>query len=584
MAAEPLLAVPVLLPIAGAVLAPLLARWSGRLPLLIGTAALTGCLAVLMALAARVFGLFGGQQRLLHHFFSGEKPVGGKALGIAFVADPLGLTFALLTAGIGILLLVSVLSELGHLGARELGGLAALVQLLLAALIGAALTADLVDLFVWFEVAALASYGLTGFFLERPIALEAAFKNLVLTSTAGFCVFIGAGLLYAASGALNFGQLHNVLAVVGAPTRAQLLALALVVSGLATKAGLVPCHGWLPDAHTPVPGAVSALFSALMVDLGVIGLARLALQVAPGVPRLTGLLTVLGLGSALVGAAMALVQEDLKRLLAWDTVSQMGVLVTGLASRIADGVAGAVYHLVNHGLFKALLFLCAGAVVHATGVTHLDDMGGLARRRPLLTAAFTVGALSIAGVPPFNGYASLGLIHHGLEHRPVVLVGALLAQVLTVAALGRATYRAFYRRRDSEYEHLEPIRPGMLTSLAILGAGCLAFGIAAPLFVNHVAAPAAAGLVQSACYAAAALGSACTPSGLPVRFDYVDPAGLLMVAAELTVGAVVMVCTIRSRRVAVSLRWLRRLHTGSVNDYATFFAVGLVAVAAGLLS
>jgi multicomponent Na+:H+ antiporter subunit D len=211
-------------------------------------------------------------------------------------------------------------------------------------------------------------------------------------------------------------------------------------------------------------------------------------------------------------------------------------------------------------------------------------MGGLARRRPLLTAAFTVGALSIAGVPPFNGYASLGLIHDGLADQPAVLVSLLVAQVLTVAALGRATYRAFYRRRDSNYEHLEPIRPGMQSSLVVLGAGCLAFGVGAALFVPHVAAPAAAGLLQAACYAAAALGTHCAPSSLTVDFDYLDPAGLLLTAVELAAGAAVMVLAIRGRAINRSLRWLRRLHTGSVNDYATFFALGVVAVAAALLA
>ncbi len=142
--------------------------------------------------------------------------------------------------------------------------------------------------------------------------------------------------------------------------------------------------------------------------------------------------------------------------------------------------------------------------------------------------------------------------------------------MLTVAALGRATYRAFYRCRGSDYEHLEEIRPGMRASLAVLGVGCLAFGVAAPAFIHHVAAPAAAGLLDSACYSAAALGARCTPGGLTVEFNYLDPAGRLLAVAELTAGAAVMVLAIRSRRIGLSFRWLRRLHTGSVNDYATF--------------
>lgn len=578
MTVAQLLPLPVVLPLIGAVLAPLLARRDGRAPLFVGVAALAASLAVLLFVGARVFA---GNGHLLTHFLSNERPVGRTVLGIALVADPFGVAFAVLAAAVGAVLVISVLSELGHLGPRELGGLACLVQLLLAALIGAALTADTVDLFVWFEVAALASYGLTGFFLERPIALEAAFKNLVLTSIAGFSVFVGAATLYAATGALNLGQLHR--AVSSGPSRAALLAVALLAAGFATKAGLVPFHGWLPDTHTPVPGAVSALFSALMVDLGVIALGRIVLQVFPRLTSLPPLLTGLGLSSALLGSAMALVQDDLKRLLAWDTVAQTGVLITGFASRTADGVAGATYHLVNHGLFKALLFLSAGAVVHSTGVTSLADMGGLARRRPLLTAAFTVGALSIAGVPPLNGYASLGLIHNGLSDRPVVLGCALAAQVLTVAALGRAAYLGFYRRRGEGYEHLERIRPGMRVSLGLLSAGCLAFGALAGPFVARVAGPAAAGLLSPEAYASSALGAGVVLAPSGVGFHYLEPKTLGLLAVELLLGGILLLVVLRGDGVSRLLRWPRRLHTGSVNDYAGFAAAGMVAAACALL-
>lgn len=562
-------------PIVGGILAPLLAHLHRRLPLVVGIAAVSGALVVLALVAGRVYG---GNGKVLTHFLSGEKPVDGKALGIALAADPFGVTFALITAGIGVLLLLSALSELGELGSRELGGLACLTQLLLAALIGAALTADSVDMFVWFEVAALASYGLTGFFLERPIAVEAAFKNLVLTSMAGFAVFIGAGMLYSATGALNFGQLHRSLG----GGHAELFALALLVGGFATKAGVMPFHGWLPDVHTPVPGAISALFSALMVNLGVVALARLGLQIFAGTHALLGLLTGIGIVSAILGAALALVQDDLKRLLAWDTVSQTGILLVGFGTARPEGVAGASYHLVNHALFKALLFLCAGAIVHSTGVTKLGDMGGLVRRRPLLTAGFTVGCLAIAGVPPLNGYASLGLIHESLQDAPVIYAGALLAQALTVAALGRAAYLAFYRRRADDYERLEKSRLGMRVSLITLAACCIGFGILADPFVQHIAAPAASGLLHPARYAGAALGAPTILPSLDVTFDYGKVADLLLTAGELAVGGLIAAWVVRIGTPRV-LAWLRRVHTGSVNDYAMMFAGGLVIAAAALL-
>ncbi|HEV7536610.1 MAG TPA: proton-conducting transporter membrane subunit, partial [Acidimicrobiia bacterium] len=201
-----LLPLPVVAPLVGAVAAPLAARLSGRLAVVIGTASL---LVSTVVLALFVPDVFGG--RPLTHFMGHWTPVGGAALGVAFSADAWGLTYALAAAAVGTVLLVYTLSEQGDLGPKELGGLASLFLLLDAGLIGVALTADLINLFVWFEVAALASYGLTAFSLERPRALEAAFKILVLTTLAGFAVFLGAALLYANHGATNFGQLHDAL-------------------------------------------------------------------------------------------------------------------------------------------------------------------------------------------------------------------------------------------------------------------------------------------------------------------------------------------------------------------------------------
>jgi multicomponent Na+:H+ antiporter subunit D len=572
MSAATALPVPLLVAITGGLAAPLLGWIHRRLPLVVGIAALATATVIMVFVDADVLS---GDGRVVTHYFGGELPFVGKSLGVAFAADPLGATMATVSTGLGALLLLSLLSEFGDLGKREVGALACLVQLLVAALIGAELTGDTINLFVWFEVAALCSYGLTGYFLERPTAVEAAFKNLVLTSTAGFAVFIGAATLYSVDGALNFGQLH--FALHGHGDRAQLLALALLVGGFATKAGLMPFHGWLPDAHTPVPGGVSALFSGLMVNLGIVALARIALQLIG--PRqsghLLGLLMGLGLASAVLGALLALAQDDLKRLLAWDTVSQMGIIVAGYATADGHGVAGAAYHMVNHAFFKALLFLCAGAIVHTTGLTKLSEMGGLARRRPFVTAAFTAGSLAIAGVPPLNGYASLGLIHTGLEHHPVLFVIAVVAQILTIAALARACYLGFYRRRPDPYPRFERPRPGMDASLLILAAACVAFGVFAEFVVQKVFGPAASGLLHADAYGTAVLrrGGAVLPSS--VTFHLGEFSALATTLIELAVAAPVLMFALK-RRQPRAVTWLRDLHTGSVNDYAAYAVAGFL--------
>ena len=572
-----LLPLPVAIPLSGAAAAPLLARLSRTLPVIVSLAALAGSAVVLLIEAPSVFG-----GRVLAEYMGHWTPVHGQVLGIAFAADPFGLLLALAAAVIGAILMLYTLSELGGLGPRELGGYACLFQLLLAAVIGAALTADLFNLFVWVEVAALSSYGLSGFFLERPLALEAAFKILVLTTLASFAVFIGAGLLYAETGALNYAQLHDSLA--GHITTPDAIALGLLVAGFATKAGLVPFHGWLADVHTAAPGPVNALFSGLMDGLGVLAIARVVFQVAGtgGTPVL-GLLMTLGLMSALLGAIMALAQDDLKRLLAYDTISQVGIIVVGLATANPSGVAGAAYHLINHALFKSLLFLSAGAIVHRTGITKLSEMGGLARHMPAIAAAFLLGVASIAGVPPFNGYVSVDLIHQGLldDHETLPYILTLAAQVITMAALGRAAWLAFFRRRSGDYEWQDRLRPGMLTGLASLGACCVAFGVAGPFVLRTLMAPAASSLLHPDRYASAVLAGAGRIPQLAVPFDYFSPGELISVAVSVLVAAVLAWGYLRIREPWV-VRGLRALHTGSANDYAAYAIAGTLAAIAVL--
>jgi multicomponent Na+:H+ antiporter subunit D len=573
-----LLPLPVAIPLAGAVTAPLLARASSRLAVIVSLLAMAGSAAILLIEAPEVF----GQDRVIAQYLGHWRPVNGHVLGVTFAADPFGLLVALAAAVIGAILLLYTLSELGGLGRRELGGYACLFQLLIAAVIGAALTADLFNLFVWFEVAALSSYGLAGFFLERPIALEAAFKVLVLTTLASFSVFVGAGLEYARHGALSFAQLHDALA--GHTSATDAIALGLLIAGFATKAGLAPFHGWLADVHTAAPGPVNALFSALMDALGVVAIVRLVFQVYPaGSTPVLGVLMTLGLASALLGAVMALAQDDLKRLLAYDTISQVGIVVVGLATGNAAGLAGGIYHLINHAAFKALLFLAAGAIVHRTGLTRLSEMGGLARRMPVTAAAFVLGAASIAGLPPFNGYVSLSLIHEGLQHshETVPYLLTLASQAITVAALGRAAWLAFFRPRQEDLDMPERLRPGMIAAFAGLGALCVAFGAAGPVVLRRLMAPAAASLLHPARYASAVLAGTGRLPALSVPFNYGSPAELISVAAGTAVAALLCWGYLRISEPR-AIRLLRAAHTGSANDYAAYAIAGTLAVIAVL--
>lgn len=581
-----ILPVAVLVLLAGAIAALVVGRFSGAAAGLVSFVALVAA-GVMLALAAPAV----YQGHLLVHQVGGWMPLRGTVLAIGWAADPFGMTYALAATFIGAMIVLVGIGQMGGFHKRELGQLWCLTLLLVAGLVGCALTADLFNLFVWFELASVASYGLTAFHLGRPSALEGAFKIVVLTTAAGFLVFIGIGMLYGRLGALNFGQLHNAIAA-GVPGggggrealgAAGVVALALLVAGFATKAGLVPLHTWLPDAHSVAPGPVSALFSGLMVTMGVVAIARITALVVPAhVTSLHGTLVVLGATSAVVGSAMAFGQDELKRLLGYDTVAQMGLitLALGLASHEAD--AGATWHLLNHALFKSLLFLVAGAIVHLMGTEKLSEMGGLARRYPALATAFVVGVLSIIGVPPFNGYASRVLIHDAIakQHEWVTLAAVELAEFLSAAALLRATWQAFFAApsehvRSQSHRRLSPVS---VVGLTALGGGCLAFGLFPTKWLGGIAEPAAGVLSSPDRYADAVTHGAqavvrFAPAHIPGSFA--SPEVAISTACVLVFGALAAWWRIRTDADPAPIAFLRRLHTGSINDYATYWLIGV---------
>jgi multicomponent Na+:H+ antiporter subunit D len=203
-------------------------------------------------------------------------------------------------------------------------------------------------------------------------------------------------------------------------------------------------------------------------------------------------------------------------------------------------------------------------------------MGGLVRGRPIITVAFTVAAMSIAGIPGFNGYASLALIPGGLQrHQPAIFVLALLAQVITIAALARATYLVFYRRRTEPYERLDAQHLGMRISLITLAVACIAVGAVPYLIVHNVAGPAASILLHPPAYAADVLGSGGAVPKLDLPFSYGKPEDLIITVVEVVVGLALAAAYLRMKEPR-PITALRRLHNGSVNDYAAFAVAGLV--------
>ena len=325
-----------------------------------------------------------------------------------------------------------------------------LFLLMTAAMNGVVLTGDLFNLFVFIEVAAIASYGLVAFGCESE-ELEAAFKYMVLGVVASSFILIGVTILYSLTGQLNMAKVSEGISPMGS-TPAVLLAAVCLISGLALKSAMVPFHAWLPDAHPSAPAPISAMLSGVLIKAcGIYAIARIVFNVLGATPQYAGVLIVLGTASMVLGMLMAMGQWDLKRLLAYSSISQAGyiVLALGVAAEAITRptpnatvaglcLFGGLFHLFNHATFKSLLFLCSGSIEREVGTREMREMGGLTQRMPVTALCCRIGALSIAGVPPFNGFFSklIIIIALGLAHQYVlcaiaaaVAVGTLLMYV-----------------------------------------------------------------------------------------------------------------------------------------------------------
>ena len=370
------------------------------------------------------------------------------------------------------------------------------------------LAANAVTFLVVWEMMSLASWLLVA--RERDAA-GAAWVYAVMTHAGFACLLIGMLLLGAGTGSLSFADWRAAAPALDPLARDAIFVL--LGLGFAGKAGVIPLHVWLPRAHPAAPSHVSALMSGVMVKLGVYGLLRIGLDWLGGGPPWWGVvILVVGTLSAVIGVLYALVDHDLKRLLAFHTIENVGIILIGLGAALvfqpvgarelaALALVAALYHTVNHAAFKALLFLGAGSVLHATGTRNMEEMGGLARRMPWTAACFLVGSIAIAGLPPLNGFVSEWLTFQALLQnltvaRPALnlvfalaLAGLALTAGLAAACFVKAfgiSFLALPRSEAARDAHEAP--PMMRTAMVALALACAALGIGATLVVPVLAA------------------------------------------------------------------------------------------------
>lgn len=310
--------------------------------------------------------------------------------------------------------------------------------LFMCGMIGVIFAANLVQFYLFWELMLIPSFFLVTFWGESENRRTIGFKYFLFTHVGAVCVLLGIAILYIYTGTVDLVTITQTTIMSKLPPVMMPLVFVLFLIGFTIKIAVFPVHNWLPDTHSEAPTPISAMLSGAMLKCGVYAIFRILLgsfgQVLSGASDILTLLAVL---SMFYGGLMALTQTDIKRLLAYSSISQMGYIFFGLslATFYNYGLFGGLFHALNHALCKGLLFLCAGAIIHQTGTRNINEFGGLARKMPITTLAAIFAALSLAGAPPLAGFWSEGLLIKGGVYAGKTII-AFFASLTTVITAG----------------------------------------------------------------------------------------------------------------------------------------------------
>lgn len=547
---------------------------------------LGGCLAVLVTrsplwstrvgVAGALLGSACGLAAAVHVLFTGESEtfripwsVPGGIFDLSL--DPLAAFFLIPILLLGALCAVYGAGYLkGHAEAKAIGVSWFHYNVLLASMALVILARNAVLFLVAWETMALASFFLVTFDNGKAQVRRAGWIYMIATHLGSAFLLALFVFLGEKAGAFDFDAFARVGATLPAPVLAMGFVFALI--GFGAKAGFIPVHVWLPEAHPAAPSHVSALMSGAMIKTGIYGLLRI-LGCLGAPPSWWGWsLLAVGIVSGVLGVLFALAQHDIKRLLAYSSVENIGIitmgigvgyigLAHGLPAVAALGFAGALLHVLNHAVFKGLLFLGAGAVLHGSGTGAIDRLGGLLKRMPVTGVAFLLGAAAICGLPPLNGFVSEFLIYlgafNGVTSTPTVVVVACLVAIAGLALIGGLSAACFTKvfgvvflgePRSEHACHAHEAGRAMGGPMIVLAAACVVIGAAAPLLTSGLA-PAVQVLMKG------------TPETLRANLGAAAiPLGWIVAASTMLVLLAIALATLRSRllskrRVGETVTW-----------------------------
>lgn len=457
-------------------------------------------LAFLALLATAVPLYYAGQA------FLNQGPLTLAVNGISIRMDGIGLLVAVVVLALGLLVTLFSTTYMGADAGQE--KFYALLTAMIGAMIGLGSAGDLFNLWVWFEAMSITSYMLVAFYRDQRAALEAGVKYVIQSAAGSALVLLGIALVFAQTGQLDLQAIHGHLQ---SPSPLVLAAGALFFIGFGVKTAIAPLHAWLPDAHSQAPSGISAMLSGVVIEAGMVALLRSLGALGVAAASWGNLLMIFGAVNILIGNLMALRQTEVKRLLAYSSVSQIGYMLIGLGVAISfnqpNGAGGGFFHLINHALMKGAAFLAAGALLYALHLGRGDhrpllvtDLDGASRRYPVTAFALSVAVLGLGGLPPLAGFMSKWQIFvSGFQTQNaaaiVLMIFLALNSVLSLGYYAPLVNRMYRREPSPQVEAGVPVSAAMGLPLVVLTLATVIIGFW-PTLLSWLTGPAAASLLR----------------------------------------------------------------------------------------